>query len=160
EILRHLPFVSRLGAITKYTAPLRGWLPGKRFDLALVFGFDRELVAYALRASDKVVAFRQKDSAQNARLFLAVDEPAPQSRHAVGMRTALIEPLRIPSTGQFLSYVVTPEETAWARRTLAGLPKRAGPLVGLQIASFPTKDYRDWPAEQFEALCRRILERW
>jgi heptosyltransferase-3 len=32
--------------------------------------------------------------------------------------------------------------------------------VGLQIASFPTKGYRDWPAEHFLALCRRIRGRW
>src|SRR5262245_15493491 len=49
EVLAHLPFVARAGAITKNTARLRGWLGSSSYDLALVYGFDEPLVAYALR---------------------------------------------------------------------------------------------------------------
>src|SRR5262249_4143365 len=45
----------------------------------------------------------------------------------------------------------------WARETLQHANR---PLIGLQVASFPTKAYRDWPIEHFEALCERILEQW
>ena len=31
------------------------------------------------------------------------------------------------------------------------------PLIGLQVAGFPTKSYRDWPEEHFIELCQRIL---
>src|SRR5579864_4786077 len=161
EVLEHLPFVHRTGGITKNSAALRGWLPGQRYDAAFVFGFDRGLLAYALRVAGKVAAFRQGDPALDRKLFRAVEDPAPQSRHAVLMRMALLEPLGIASDGLYLSYRVTEEESAWARSALATAhPSRPAPLVGLQIASFPTKGYRDWPVDRFEALCARVLDRW
>ncbi|MEW6331574.1 MAG: glycosyltransferase family 9 protein, partial [Pseudomonadota bacterium] len=44
---------------------------------------------------------------------------------------------------------------------LAGdVPADASPLIGLQVASFPTRPYRDWPIEQFEMLARNIRKRW
>jgi heptosyltransferase III len=161
EILEHLPFIQHAGAITKNSALLRGRFPGARFDIAIVYGSDRPLIAYALRVAGKVVAFRQGDAALEDRLFRVVDEPAPQSRHAVLMRMALLEPLGIPGSGLYLSYEVTEDESAWARSALAAVhTPRPAPLIGLQIASFPTKGYRDWPLERFEALCARVLERW
>ena len=45
EVFEHLPFVYRVGSITKGRATWRGWLVGKSFDLAFVFGFDQALVA-------------------------------------------------------------------------------------------------------------------
>jgi heptosyltransferase-3 len=56
---------------------------------------------------------------------------------------------------------VLPEEAAAARARLAvDVPVDAGPLIGLQVASFPTKDYRDWPIEYFASLTRAILAEW
>lgn len=34
------------------------------------------------------------------------------------------------------------------------------PRICLQVASFPTKAYRDWPIEYFADLCNRILNLW
>jgi heptosyltransferase-3 len=52
---------------------------------------------------------------------------------------------------------VTDSENRWARHRLrAQLAGECRPLIGLQIASFPTKAYRDWPIENFIDLCRRI----
>jgi heptosyltransferase III len=161
EILEHLPFISHAGAVTKNSALLRGRLSGSRFDVAFVYGSDRPLIAYALRVAGKVVAFRQGDAALEKRLFRAVDEPAPQSRHAVLMRMALVEPLGLRPAGLHLSYTVTPAEAAWARQAAgAAVPPGAGPVVGLQVASFPTKAYRDWPISNFEDLSKRMLARW
>jgi len=56
EIIEHLPFVAATGAITKHHARWRGWLARKRWDLALVYGFDRPLVAYALRGRSTSVS--------------------------------------------------------------------------------------------------------
>lgn len=161
EVLEHLPFVARVGRVDKRVALFMGRLPGKRYDLAFVFGFDRPLVAYALRVARRVVAFRQGDPALDRRLAMDVAEPPPMSRHAVFMRLALLEPLGIQPAGLALAWHVTAEEASWARATLdQAQPPGAGPLIGLQVASFPTKAYRDWPIEHFQALCRRILERW
>jgi heptosyltransferase-3 len=161
EVMQHLPFVAACGSITKHRAPWRGRLGGKAWDLAIVYGFDRPLVAYALRAAKDVVSFRQNRPAIDERLFRAVEPPAPQSVHAVPARLALTRALGVPDAGLRLSYVVTTEERAAARATLAkrGLDT-ARPLVGLQVRAFPTKAWRDWPLGHFAALCRRIGERW
>jgi heptosyltransferase-3 len=157
EVLQGLPCVHHLGCITKKSAPLRGWLPGLSYDLALVFGFDQPLVAYALRVAHRVVAFRQGNPALDARLWRAVEEPAFQSRHAVDYQLALTDAIGLPSAGKYLSYVVSAAEREWASTRLAPLrTSRARPLIGLQIASFPTKGYRDWPVAHFIELCRRI----
>lgn len=157
EILQGLPCIHRLGSITKKLAPLRGWLPGRSYDLALVFGFDQPLIAYALRVACRVVAFRQGNPALNVRLWRAVEVPAFQSRHAVDYQLALTDAIGLPSTGKYLSYIVSAAEREWAGTRLE--PLRAlgvRPLIGLQIASFPTKAYRDWPVALFVELCRRI----
>jgi len=162
-IIEHLSFVSRVAAITKDRAQWRGWFPGPRWDLALVYGFDKPLVAYALRVAQRVVAFKQDDTTLDARLFHCVERPEFQSVHSALLPLLLTRAVGAPDAGGRLWYTVTPEEDAWAGATLAAtLPEsqRAGPVLGLQVASFPTKAYRDWPVENFEALCVRIIDRW
>ncbi len=162
EILQNLPFIHHVGAITKHSAFFRGRGFGKCYDLAFVFGHDLPLVKYALRVAHRVVAFRQNNATVDARLFHAAEVPAFQSRHAVMMQYALVEALEIPLAGRHLFYGVTEEEAAWAESELR---KRLGensvppaPLIGLQVASFPTKGYRDWPIERFAELCDRIRQ--
>jgi len=156
EVVEHLPFLACVGAITKHRALWRGWLPGKRWDLALVFGFDEPLAAYALRVARHVVAFRQQNAQLNAKLFRCIEKPAFQTLHAALHPLLFTRALGVPDAGLRLAYEVTPEERSWARQTA---PK-GKPLVGLQVASFPTKGYRDWPLENFAALGQRILARW
>lgn len=160
EVLEHLPFLARVGRIDKRVAALLGRGPGRRFDLAFVYGFDRALVSYALRVARRVVAFGQQNAALDARLAPAVAAPEPLSRHAVFMRLALVEPLGIAPAGLRLAYQVTEEEHAWARRTLDARRRAALPCIGLQVASFPTKAFRDWPVESFAELARRIRACW
>jgi len=156
EVMRHLPFLARVGAISKQRAPWLGRF-GKRYDVAFVYGYDRPLLAYALRVAQRVVAFRQPDAALNARLFRAVEHPAFQTTHAVRIQLLLPAALGVAAAGLALAYRVTADEAAWATAELArALPAGAGPLIGLQVASFPTKAYRDWPLEHFKALCDRI----
>lgn len=157
EVIRHLPFVAATGKITKIRAPWRGWIGGKRIDLALVFGFDHALVSYALRVAHRVVAFRQSDARLNARLFRCVEPPAFQTLHAVHGPLLLTRALGIADSSYRLAYSVTADERAWAGATLQ---KKTRPLIGLQVASFPTKGYRDWPLEHFEELCARMVARW
>ncbi|MBE0613565.1 MAG: glycosyltransferase family 9 protein [Burkholderiales bacterium] len=157
EVVRHLPYVSTVREITKNRAWLYGWL-GPRYDFALVYGHDLPLLRYALRAAERVVAFRQKDAAINRRLFRAVEPPAFQSLHSARVPLLLTQALDIAPDGHGLAYEVTAEERAWAKSFLQGqLPPGKGPLLGLQVASFPTKAYRDWPVPHFAALCERIL---
>jgi heptosyltransferase-3 len=163
EVLEHLPFVRRAAAISKKSAPFRGWFGTltKPYDLAVVYGYDEPLVAYALRVAKSVVAFRQNSDRINARLALAVEPPALKSDHAASLLLRLPVALGLPAAGLRLSYAVTAAERAWAVATLErDLPAVASPLVGLQVASFPTKAYRDWPIENFMELCERIQAAW
>lgn len=160
EVLQRLPFVRKVAAISKKSAPLRGWF-GRPYDLAVVYGYDVALVAFALRVAKRVAAFRQADERINARLSVLVEPPGFQSAHAVQLALALPAALGANPVGLRLSYAVSDAEHAWAAARLAGdLPAGAHPVVGLQIASFPTKAYRDWPVESFMELCERIRARW
>ena len=159
EVIRHLPFLARVGAISKRRA---FWLGRccrkKRYDLAFVYGYDKPLIEYALRVAKQVVAFRQGDEKINRRLYRAVEHPAFQSTHAVNIQLLLPQALGVEPAGLALAYRVTEEEQRWAAQQLQkSLPAGAGPLIGLQVASFPTKAYRDWPLEHFMELCQRTL---
>ncbi|MCX7148613.1 MAG: glycosyltransferase family 9 protein [Rhodocyclales bacterium] len=165
EVLRHLPFVHRTGAISKQRARFMGRLrnpfAGKPYDLAFVCNFDAPLIEYALRVARRVVAFRQPDEALNRRLYRTVEHPALQTTHAVDIQLLLPAAVGAAPAGKALSYRVTAEEAQWAANFLAD--HRAcdhRPLIGLQVASFPTKAYRDWPPAHFSELCRRILAAW
>lgn len=157
EIIRNLRFVSSTGPITKLRARFKGWLGGARYDLAVVLGFDRPLVAYALRVARRVVAFKQGDAALDGKLFRAVEPPGFQALHCAELPLLLTRALGVPDAGLRLSYTVTEDEKLWAKAMLA---QKTKPLVGLQVASFPTKGYRDWPLERFAELCGRIAQLW
>src|SRR6185503_15460294 len=103
EVMEHLPFLAATGGITKHRARWRGRLPGARWDLALVLGFDQELVAYALRVASHVVAFRQGNPRLDARLRHCVEPPAAQSQHGALMQLLLTRALGISDAGLRLS---------------------------------------------------------
>ncbi|WP_310449930.1 glycosyltransferase family 9 protein [Sulfuritalea sp.] len=165
EVLRFLPFIHRTGTIEKQRARFMGWVgnpfAGKPYDLAFVCNFDAPLVEYALRVARRVVAFRQPDAALNARLYKAVEHPALQATHAVDIQLMLPAAVGAAPAGKALSYRVTADEAQWAAGFLAKHgAEQKHPLIGLQVASFPTKAYRDWPPGHFSELCRRIRGRW
>jgi heptosyltransferase-3 len=168
EVLQHLSFIDVLEGITKTSAPARGWIGKNRYDVALAYGHDAALVRYALRVSDGVIAFRQRDAALNRRLAHLVAEPS-EPQHAVLHRLSLLAPLGLVAAGDLrlaslglaaenlrLAYCVTGEERAWARQWLAAQVPPGRPLIGLQMASFPTKAHRDWPVSSFQDLMARI----
>ena len=165
EVLRKLPFVQRTGGIEKQRARfmcrIGNPFAGKAYDLAFVCNFDAPLVDYALRVARRVVAFRQPDAALNRRLYRAVEHPALQTTHAVDIQLMLPAALGVAPAGKALAYCVTADESQWAAGFLAEhRASEAHPLVGLQVASFPTKAYRDWPPGHFSDLCRRIRAAW
>ena len=155
EALQHLPFIDALEGITKTTAQTRGWIGKAAYDLALVYGHDAALLRYALRASKQVIAFEQGDARLNAELAPAVAQPSAPM-HALMHRRLLLEPLGIAAADLRLAWNVTAAEKAWAREWRGKQVPAGAPLIGLQIASFPTKAQRDWPVSGFEELIERI----
>jgi len=157
DVLQGLPQIDRTAAISKRSAPFMGWL-GKAYDLALVFGHEPALLAYALRAARRVIALPTGNAAVDARLFAAIPDKGIQ--HAVDDRLRWLEPLGIPATSRRLDYHVTDAERQAA---LNWIDKHCGqrrPRVGFQIASFPTKAYRNWPLENFQNLGHRLGARY
>ncbi len=151
EALQGLPFIDALEGITKNRAQARGWIGGQKYELALVYGRDAALLRYALRASKRVIAFEQDDAGLNARLAPAVAEPSAPM-HAVLHRALLLAPLGIAVSDLRLAWQLTAQEQAWASAWRAKQVPAAAPLIGLQIASFPTKAHRDWPLSSFQEL--------
>jgi heptosyltransferase-3 len=166
EVIQHLPYLRKVGGITKRHALYRGWLDalrGPEYDWAFVWGDDTALIRYALRKAARVVAPRLANAQLNARLFCAVELPRRSSVHAVAWSLALPQAVGIAPDDFRLDYCVTNEESAAAlvRLAQAGItPGVKGPIIGMQVASFPTKSYRDWPIEHFIELTKRITARW
>ena len=162
EVLENIPYINRVGGIDKRTALLRGWrdvLLGAEYDWAFVWRNDEALVRYALRKARHVVAHRQQGDRINARLFAAVERIADNKIHAVAWTLSLPQAVGISADGHQLDYVVTGAEGAAARQRLqADFPNTTGPFIGMQVASFATKSYRDWPIENFIALAQRIAK--
>jgi heptosyltransferase-3 len=157
EALQHLPFIDTLQGITKTSAWARGWIGKRRYDLALVYGHDAALVRYALRASKRVIAFVQRDAVLNGKLAPAVPEPSSPV-HAVLHRALLLAPLGLAATDLSLAWQMTMNERAQAQEWRVKQIPAGAPLIGLQIASFPTKAHRDWPLSSFQELIARISE--
>ena len=160
EVLENIPTIQRTGGIDKRAALLRGWrdvLLGAEYDWAFVWRNDEPLVRYALRKSRHVVAHRQHDARINAKLFAAIERIADNKIHAVAWTLSLPQAVGIPADGYQLDYCVTDTEAASARQRLhADFPNTVGPFIGMQVASFATKSYRDWPIDNFIALAKRI----
>ena len=169
ELLLNLPFIHRLSSITKRQAFFRGRFgflrDRKPYDAAIVYGHDVPLLAYALRIADKVVAQPQKSTSFQAAGERLVTVADPQElEHAVPARLRMAQALGAIPAGLHLSYVVTAAERAEAVQLLAALlpestaaKKNHRRWVGIQLQSFPTKAYRDWPHEFFMQLLQRLL---
>lgn len=161
-LLRHLPFIHELAPITKQRAIWRGHLArwiGQPFDAAMVFGHDRPLLAYARRVARNVVTEASEVVTVNATGWLVVPSTAG-AEHAVIHRLRWAATLDAAPDGRQLAYGVAAEERSEAGQTLAALPvapQLSVRWLGLQLQSFPTKAYRDWPAGHFHSLLEQLL---
>lgn len=154
DILQGLPYLDKCGAISKRSAPFRGW-GGKRFDLALVFGKEISLISFALRCARHVVALPTGNEKVDRRLFTTIEDEGMS--HAVVDRLRWLKAIDVAPASLRLEYHVSPEEKQHALRLIETRCPGRRPLVGFQIASFPTKAYRNWPMEHFAALGSLIL---
>ena len=161
EVLKHLPYIHTVGYISKNSAPLSGWLAPKKYDLAIVYNFDIELVKYAIRVSKRVIAYRQGDPRIEHQLYDHKELVETEIGHLTDIGSNRVRHLGIAVNTGRIQYTVTPQETAHAKSMLAdaGL-SGVHPLIGLQPVSFATKSYRNWPLGHFKSLCLAIMEQW
>jgi len=157
DVLQGLPQIDQSAAISKRSAPFMGWL-GKSYDLALVFGHEPALLSYALRAARQVVALPSGNPDIDSRLLAMV--PDKGILHAVDDRLRWLDVLQIQPSSRRLDYQVTEAEHKFAASWFIDHCGDKRPRVGFQIASFPTKAYRNWPQENFENLGQRLLARY
>jgi heptosyltransferase III len=166
EVLAHLPYIAKVGGITKNSAWHRGWIDAltskPEYDYAFVWGNDVSLVRYALRKARHVVAERQRRESVNAKLLLAFDQPIANSLHAVASFLAMPRALGMAPRGYGLDVVVTPSEKANAEKTLQTRlgATRNLPTIGFQLASAATDSTRDWPIQRFIDLGLRVIQRY
>ena len=174
DIIRGLPELSHVGAISKKTAPFKGWcsqLFGRKpYDLAVVWGHDAAIHRYAQRVAKHLVVQQIKDEATNQSLRAAghvvLKMPSDKDIPLADWLLTLVERgISITTQARQVAYTVLPAEKAWAQEWLAhsfaGIQNQETfPLIGLIIESFPTFKHRDWPIEHFVALCRGIIEQY
>ncbi|WP_412478609.1 glycosyltransferase family 9 protein [Azonexus sp. IMCC34839] len=161
EVLEHLSFIDKLASITKLRARWSGWALGKRYDLALVYGEEKALARFARRVASHVIGFSGRD---NAKYELALTESVPRPGApmiAAAERSLLLGPLGINSVSNLhLHYVVSAEEAEEAASFIRKSGWGSCRLVGLQLQSFPTKAYRDWPMAHFVELAKKLLDQY
>jgi len=160
-VLKNLPFINKVDIIEKKRAHLRGYLKTTQYDIAIVYGHDKSLINYALRVSDKVIAFEQHNKALNTRLFLTVKEPDPHSEHMVKRSLRLPQALDISTDDFRIAYTVTEKEKTIATSILKNVDlDQIYPLIGIQPTSFHTKAWRNWPTDNFIQLGKSIQDYW
>jgi heptosyltransferase-3 len=157
-LLQHLPFVHNVGFISKNTAIWKGRF-GKKYDLAFVYGYDKNLVLYALRVSNRVIAFKQGNNKIDNRLYKSVELPTSKNMHFVDVSMVLPQAIDIHADNKRLSLSLTKDDELFAENILTENKLSNKLLIGIQAVSFPTKAYRDWPTECFLELCKKIIDK-
>lgn len=174
QVLENLPFVWRLGAISKKSARLKGWwqqLTGRKsYDIAFVWGHDAELVDYAKRVSRHVVISSQANQKRQNEADAIIDYPADTLRIREEDDKPLTQwlldipekSLGFKATDHISEYIVTPAERALAMELLQNaigsqqLPR----LIGLVVESHPSAPHRDWPLDKFVELTARLHQQY
>lgn len=170
EVIRGLPQLSHIGAISKKSAHYKGWcskLFGRKpYDLAIVWGHDAAIHRYAERVARHLIVQQINDEATNHSLrdagHIVLKMPSDKEMPLADWLLTLVERgLGISTSNRHVAYSVLLAEKNWAQEWLTHTFARvqqpeAFPLIGLIIESFPTFKHRDWPIEHFVALCRGI----
>lgn len=159
EVLQDLPFIDHLGDITKQRAPWLGHWVGRRFDLALVYGNDVALFRYARRVALNVIGFASENPLCRRSMSIGVPRPTGPTT-ATAERALLLGPLGVSPKNFHLRYVVSPSEAVAAERLVEQRGWQHKRLIGLQLQSFPSKAYRDWPPDYFAELTTALLVRY
>lgn len=155
DLVRHLPYVDHIDAISKTKAPYLGWLSRGRYDLALIYGQDGALVRYGERVAKQVICFDQQGIESSKRTTVV---PKPRHlMHAVDERALLLTPLNAPLKNSRLDYQVSRQEQAWINHFIRDQGWQDRLLITLKPQSFVDKNYRDWPAPLTLEFCQKFL---
>ena len=175
QVLENLPFICRLGAISKKSAQLKGWcakLMGRKpYDIAFVWGHDAELVDYAKRVSQHVVISSQCNQKQENDVDAIVDYPADTLKIreeddkplTQWLLDVVEKPLGFKAKDHTSEYNVSPAEAALAKELLhnaTATEDKLPTLIGLVVESHPSAPHRDWPLDKFVELTTRLHKQY
>ncbi len=158
ELFKNNPRVNLIGAISTKRARWRGWSCSKIYDLVIVFNYHDPMVSivnYATRVGKKVVAYDTVSSAVNKKLTVTLTRQM-ENEHAVDGYLNLVSALNIEPQSKRIRFFPTDDELFNADEILKPYISQYL-LVGYQVASFPTRSFRDWPPEFFIELSQRML---
>lgn len=168
EVLEGLPYIHKLSGISKKSAKFKGWcakLMGRKpYDLAVVWGHDPELVAYARRISNVLIAGKQLQVSANAWPDIVVDFPNDTNLLSEAEDKPLVQWLldvveqgtQTKAASAYTDYVASESEAKAAQALIAPLHGRA--LIGLVVESHPAGAHRDWPIAYFAELVTLLAE--
>jgi len=159
SILRNLPFIYEVKGITKKSAPFKGWLMTRKFDLSFVYEYDIELMRYSFRVSKKTIAFTQKSEKINRQLYKHIDPVSEKYVTQINRLMLLPGLLDIPLKSKQIQYKVSSLESENALKFLKANNISRKFLIGFQAVSFPTKSFRDWPIENFFHLAQNLQKK-
>lgn len=182
QVLMHLPYLRRVGAISKRSAPFKGWWSwlaaqfgkAKPYDLAVVWGHDESIVTFILRISQFVVSQKTKKSLPPLKNQCIIDigKPPNSVDNPDESLMSWREKLLLLSFGISNSsetkeeYVVSESENQWATTWIRQALKNHENyfLVGLVINTFPVGTIekfpeREWPVDCYIQLCKKIIEK-
>ncbi len=158
ELFKNIPRVNLRGAISTKRARWRGWICPRIYDLVIVFNYHDPMVSivnYATRVGKKIVAYDTVSSRINKKLTIGLTRQM-ENEHAVDGYLNLVYALNIQPQSKRIRFFPTDQELSKADELLAPYLSSYF-LVGYQVASFPTRSFRDWPPEFFIELSQRIL---
>ncbi len=157
EILKHLSFINRLSIISRRSAHVKGYLSFRKHKCGFIFTSpgeegDNGFIRYAQRTCHKVAA-------QTKRKDIFISSPIySEGQNVIEYFLQLPRDCGIACDSQYLSYTVTDTERQCAHTFLENILPKDRLLVGLQLSSFGTRSYRDWPLQSYKDLCTRLIE--
>ena len=128
------------------------------YDIVFIYARESRLIKYGRSRGKLVVGFEQQDAKLN-KLFDICVKKSDLLVHAVDDRLSLIKAIGLESPDRKLTYVISENEREWAESFIHNHSLQNNKLkIGFQVAGFPTKAYRDWPAGHFITLGQYILK--
>jgi len=156
SLLQEIPFIDNSRVISRRSAFFMGRSYKKKYEYGFVFTAAGEtpcknFIDYASRVCKKVAA-----QSNNKNLWVS-SHPYIKGQHVIDYFLQLPKDCGIENDGNYLSYAVSKKERIWAKAFLQTMLPKKRLLIGLQLSSFGTRSYRDWPLESYKNLCGRLL---
>lgn len=167
QLLENLPYLNKISSISKKTAVFLGWFSlikakinkKKKYDFAVVWGHDHQIVDFAVRVSEKVITWQTNAQNKNLNNVYSVPIFNNQKITLARWQLALVEKaLAIKAVDEYVEYFPTPAEVNFAKNVFSVLsPNVKNINIGLVLETFKANNYRNWPIEFYVELCRRLI---